>query len=267
MRPLIIYHAACADGFCSAWVAHLALGEAADYVAAAYGDPPPEVRGREVYILDFSYKRPVMVDIINQAERVVVLDHHKTAKAELAGLAEESVSRGAVITFDASQSGASLTWFHFFPSMAPPPIVRYVRDRDLWKWELENSLEINAVISSFPNDFAFWHRTADTWDGEALADQGRVLTRYRDQIVAQHVAAATEVEVAGHRVLAVNATTLQSEVAGKLAEGRPFGAVYIHLPDGRRKWSLRSRDGGVDVSEIAAARGGGGHRNAAGFTE
>jgi predicted metal-dependent hydrolase len=34
-----------------------------------------------------------------------------------------------------------------------------------------------------------------------------------------------------------------------------------------RQWSLRSRDGGVDVSEVARAMGGGGHRNAAGFEE
>jgi phosphoesterase RecJ-like protein len=36
--------------------------------------------------------------------------------------------------------------------------------------------------------------------------------------------------------------------------------------DGRRKVSLRATDGRVDVSAIARGFGGGGHRQAAGFT-
>lgn len=35
--------------------------------------------------------------------------------------------------------------------------------------------------------------------------------------------------------------------------------------DGKRVFSLRSTPDGIDVSEIAKARGGGGHRNAAEF--
>jgi nanoRNase/pAp phosphatase (c-di-AMP/oligoRNAs hydrolase) len=71
----------------------------------------------------------------------------------------------------------------------------------------------------------------------------------------------------GHKVRVVNATVLFSEIAGELAEDSPFGACYFDRHDGKRQWSLRSRDGGVDVSEIAKAHGGGGHKNAAGFEE
>ena len=45
----------------------------------------------------------------------------------------------------------------------------------------------------------------------------------------------------------------------------PFAACYWDPPDGR-VFSLRSAEGGYDVSEIAKAYGGGGHKNAAGFT-
>lgn len=71
----------------------------------------------------------------------------------------------------------------------------------------------------------------------------------------------------GHRILAVNATVLFSDIAGKLAEDRPFGACYFEKANGRRQWALRSRDGGIDVSVIAKAYGGGGHKNASGFEE
>jgi phosphoesterase RecJ-like protein len=51
-------------------------------------------------------------------------------------------------------------------------------------------------------------------------------------------------------------------------QGTKVAALARELTDrsGRRKVSLRSTDGDVDVSIIARAQGGGGHRQAAGFT-
>ena len=59
--------------------------------------------------------------------------------------------------------------------------------------------------------------------------------------------------------------TLTSDAGHKLAAGKPFAACYWDTPKGR-VFSLRSTDEGMDVSEIAKLYGGGGHRNAAGFT-
>lgn len=44
-----------------------------------------------------------------------------------------------------------------------------------------------------------------------------------------------------------------------------YGATYYSTKDGSLKWSLRST-GNYDVSAIAKDFGGGGHKNAAGFT-
>jgi phosphoesterase RecJ-like protein len=52
-------------------------------------------------------------------------------------------------------------------------------------------------------------------------------------------------------------------------EGTKVAALARELVDdgdGRKRVSLRSTDGVVDVSAIARAGGGGGHRRAAGFT-
>jgi hypothetical protein len=98
-----------------------------------------------------------------------------------------------------------------------------------------------------------------------LIREGSAVLRYQQQQVDFLCKHAREIELGGHRILAANTPVLQSEVAGKLAEGRPFGACWYDAEDGKRRWSLRSRDGGVDVSEVARFFGGGGHRNAAGF--
>jgi nanoRNase/pAp phosphatase (c-di-AMP/oligoRNAs hydrolase) len=50
-----------------------------------------------------------------------------------------------------------------------------------------------------------------------------------------------------------------------MCAGEPFAACYWDTPDGRF-FSLRSSDAGEDVSAIAQQYGGGGHRNAAGFS-
>ena len=67
-----------------------------------YGDPVPDVTGRDVLILDFSFKRDVMLDLACKAASILCLDHHRTAEAELAGL--------LFCKFDMNKSGGRLTY-------------------------------------------------------------------------------------------------------------------------------------------------------------
>ena len=59
-------------------------------------------------------------------------------------------------------------------------------------------------------------------------------------------------------------STLASDAGHLMGAGEPFAACYMDTPRGRI-FSLRSTETGVDVSEIAARYGGGGHRHADGF--
>jgi len=81
-----------------------------------------------------------------------------------------------------------------------------------------------------------------------------------------HVSHAQPMRIGDYEVPGVNATLLQSEVAGRLAVGQPFAAVWFDIAGGKRVYSLRSEPSGMDVSEIAKQFGGGGHKHAAGFT-
>lgn len=278
-RPLVIYHANCPDGFTAAWVARKALGPDCEFVSANYGEEPPDVAGRRVYILDFSYKRPAMRRILSSAQSVVVLDHHKTAEVELAGIHDEFCLRPDLITnspgsdlpvvhFDMNKSGCRLTWEHFHGQKPAPWIVGYVEDRDLWRWSLDSSREINAAIGSYP-------RTFDQWDRFGLFDyahaygwlrgEGAAILRCQGQLVDDICKSARVVNLGDGDVLAANTSVLFGDVAGKLAVGRPYGVAWFQRRDGMIQWSLRSESGGLDVSEVASRFGGGGHRNAAGF--
>lgn len=277
--PLVIYHAGCWDGFCAAWVAKNALGDI-EAVAAHYGTPPPDCSGRRIYLLDFSYPRAGMRRILSQAQAVTVLDHHKTAQAELDGLCDEFVLRPDLIQnapgselpfirFDMSKSGARLTWEFFHPSVTDsrvPWLVEYTEDRDLWRHALVWSREVNAALRSYPLDFGEWDKLAARPVATLLLE-GEAIRRTEKQIVDAHIRHARRQCVGGHEVPVVNATVLFSEIAGELAKGEPFGACYFDRFDGKRQWSLRSDEQGLDVSEIARQFGGGGHAHAAGFDE
>lgn len=267
VRPLVIYHANCWDGFCAAWVARKALGDI-EAVPAHYGTEPPDVTGRVVYLLDFCYSRAAMERIWRECRRLVVLDHHKTAMEALDGLHEPETGRDVV--FDMGRSGGHLAWLWFSMPTYPlhgqsrPWLVDYTEDHDLWRHALYKSEVVNAALRSYPLTFHAWDRLA-TRTPTDLLPEGEAIRRYQREVIHSHVRNATEIELAGHFVLAVNATSLFSEIAGILAKGRPFGVCYFDRADGQRQWSLRSDTTGLDVSVIAQRFGGGGHPRAAGF--
>lgn len=258
MKPLCIYHGNCADGFTGAWVVRRALGEA-DYFPGVYQTPPPDVAGRDVVLVDFSYKRAVMEQIVNEAQSVLVLDHHKTAAEDLDGL------RYAEVVFDMERAGSRIAWDYYFPNQAPPPVLLHVEDRDLWRFALPKTREVQANIFSYPYDFGVWDRLMAS-DPALLAVEGEAIERKHFKDVNELLGVLTRrMTIGGFNVPIANLPyTLVSDAANKLAENAPFAGCYWDTPKGR-VFGLRSI-GDFDVSEIAKQYGGGGHKNAAGFT-
>jgi uncharacterized protein len=259
-KRLVIYHANCIDGFTAAWAAWRKFGnEDTEYLAASYGDAPPDVIGRDVYIVDFSYPRDVMLSLYERANSLLVLDHHVTAQKALEGL--------SCAIFDMNRSGAGLAWDVLNPEAPRPWLVDYVEDRDLWRFARRHSKAVNAWISACRRDsFRDWDALWDLGPGRA-AENGAAVLAFVDRYVSEMAAQARTIDFAGHRVPIVNAPYINiSELVGHLAESAPFAVGWFQRGDGLYACSLRSRGpDGVDVSEIAKRFGGGGHRNSAGF--
>lgn len=277
-RTICIYHVNCADGFTAAWVVREALGPEVEFVPAGYGSEPPDVTGADVVIVDFSYSRLVLDGMAELANTILVLDHHKTAQANLAHLAPPEgdwewclENEGTYAIFDMHRSGAQLAW-DYFAFGGRDALIDYVADRDLWKWELPDSRAVNAWIRSQEMTFDTWWDMAarlqdEGYDRAAVVGEGEAILRAERKLVGEVLDVTTRMmTIGGYRVPVANAPyALASDAAGQLAEGNPFAATYVDTPDGRA-FSLRSRaPEGLDVSEIAKFYGGGGHRNAAGF--
>lgn len=65
----VIYHKNCADGFGAAWCFWRKYGTKAEYFGGVYNRPPPDVTGKEVYLVDFSYPIDVVQQMLRDAAR------------------------------------------------------------------------------------------------------------------------------------------------------------------------------------------------------
>lgn len=274
-KTLVIYHKSCMDGAAAALAAWLKFGEEAEYRPASYGDPAPtdeEVRGRDVYILDFSYPRAELERMAltcrssalagYKAGQLQVCDHHKTAQADLTGL--------PFCTFDMNKSGAVLAWEYFHGTTLDPveqrirgevlpELFAYVQDRDLWRWELPHSKEVSAALaaSGALRDFRVLRGIYAGWSASYRTDlshAGAAILRAECQMIERAVATAEEVDILdpgytmAYRALAVSTMSLQSEIGEALAlesarRGRDaIGVVYYkHGPSGNKSQGVLER--------------------------
>jgi len=261
MSYLCIYHKNCTDGFGAALAVKVycdRLGVECDYIPAQYGDQTPDVTGKTVFIVDFSYDRETLIALKEQADALTVIDHHKSAMQDLDGL--------DYCVFDMSRSGAVLTWATLNPDTPVPLLLNYIQDRDLWLWEMENSKQVSAALLTLEKKLELWALYLDDGKVEELVLKGSAIVDYQNLQLArtpkgEKIPMAT---IGGHHVPCVNATHLVSEMGEQLAQGFPFAALYFDRFD-KRVYSLRSAKDGIDVSAVAEQYGGGGHFHAAAF--
>ena len=254
----VIYHADCTDGFGAAYSAWKCLGNRAEYFACKHGTPAPDVKGKNVVILDFSFDNKTTKKMIEDAASLLVIDHHKSAMVELHDITNTH--------FDMTKSGAMLSWEFFHPGKEPPKFVQYIQDRDLWKWELPYSKEFAAAFDMVPFEFEEFEKFEDDSVFDAAVKRGSYILAYSKTVVKKVCEKAQPRKVDGKDVLVVNASHWMSEIGARLAPDCDFALIWFWDHEAKNtKVSLRAFHDTVDVSEISSRFGGGGHKKAAGF--
>ncbi len=259
---VILYHANCPDGFGAAYAAWKKLGDTADYIPVSHGNPPPEgLSGKEVYIVDFSYPKEVLLALEQEVEKLTVLDHHIGSK--------EAVEATRNHVFDVERSGAGIAWDYFHSNAPLPRLLAHIQDNDLWRHTIPHGKEISAFLGTVPFTFESFDAVATQMEDEAsfthLVAKGSAYSEYYNHICESIVSGAEEVQFDEFTVLAVNSSGIfKSEVGHRLATQKgPFAIVWSGR-EGNWHCSMRG-DGTVDLSEIAKRYGGGGHHDAASF--
>jgi len=268
INRLVLYHAHCLDGYAAAYSAWSFFGDnRTRYQSIQYNDPvPDDIQGLDVYLLDFSFKKPEMQQLLDVANQVTVIDHHKSAEAELSGL----FGGGFEGCFDMNKSGAVLAHEYFFPKKPVPDLLYIIQDRDLWQYKNTDTKFVTNYLWSarneFKNDFFAFRALVNNYDTnpDDLIVPGKVLENFRrEQIegIKKHAQVINDIPI-------VNCPHgIHSEVIGELSVGHPY-AIGFYISHDKITINLRS-DGtdsnAIDVSLLATACGGGGHKNAAGF--
>lgn len=268
-NPLVIYHGQCPDGFGAALAAWLYFDGQGEYIGLAHGkvtqvaDLPP-LAGRAVYILDFSFDEALMQGIDEQAAKLVMLDHHKSAADKLG----QFKCRCGAVHFDLSQSGAMLSWKFFFPDRPAPDLIRYIQDRDLWTWAFEESAAFLSALDLEPNDFTRWAEIAAFTPSQVaeFCQRGQAMNEKFLHLCRDIARGGAPVRFNGQEGLMVNCPgAFASEVGNMLsAQCGSFALLWSVSGDGTVKVGLRAV-AHYDAIPLAESMGGGGHPQACGF--
>ncbi|CAG8505983.1 4320_t:CDS:2 [Acaulospora colombiana] len=283
-RKNVLLRVAQADGFGAAYSAWKRLGNNATYYPAIHGTPPPnDLKDKNVGIFDFAYPRSILTELEKQSKSLAIVDHHKSARNELLGDHSTHSENSKNYFFDMDKSGARLAWEFFWPDKEVPLLIRYIEDRDLWRFSLPKSREFSIFWSSIPYEFeAYDQYVKDESLIEKAIESGSQILNYVDSRISsmktreafERKMTVTTVDSSNqpitktYNVNVINSSLWQSDLGHALVkkEGVDFSLIFFY--DGKLKRygvSLRSLDEKTDVSLIAKALGGGGHRNAAGF--
>lgn len=266
------YHAGCPDGFGAAWAIWSAWGDDTTYIARGHDD---RIRGEDfedatVVFADISPDNHELQELTRHAAQVIILDHHVTSRDRLEAeptILNAALREGHEVRFDMDRSGAVIAWQYCMPDRELPELLLYVQDQDLWSWKLPRSREVNAAIASYPRSFDVWSALARRPIAE-LAREGEPILRANSVEVERSLRHASPLAIGSRRVESVNSITNRSTIGHELARrkafGEPWGCVYRIVGD--RVHATLYSIGDFDVSAIATELGGGGHRNASGFS-
>jgi len=264
-----LYHRGCIDGLGAAYSYWRKEGRNATFFKAVnYNDDPMLVLslvGKEdnVIVADFCYSYEVFQKLREWCQgEITVLDHHLSRREDFKKAAETLGVKGV---FDIEHSGAMIAWNYFHPGIEAPLLIKIVEDRDMWWFKIPETKAVTAALWSYPLDFERWFNFESRIPD--LVFEGNVLLRAQDSTISFMVKRAFKFQLGEYEIPIVNSPNMRSEIAQALVESDkkiPFAACYWE-DETTRHWSLRSREGGVDVSKVAEKYlNGGGHAAAAG---
>ena len=233
------------------------------------GAPPEDIDERVVVFLDCGNIDRMPVDFL-QRESVRILNvdhHHDNTRFGTVNLVAPEASCTAEIVFGlARELGADIT-----PEIAGALYVGLVTDTGKFMYEnttpAAHRMAAELIEAGVDTQLAY-RRLFEDWPFRRLQLLARALqsvARYDDGAIAVAMLTRADFEQTG---------ALENDSEGivdhlRAVQGTRVAVLVRELLSderrGRRKVSLRSTDGLVDVSLIARELGGGGHRRAAGF--
>ena len=272
---IIIHHNKDLDGFSSGAVCELKYPNAT-LIGWDYKDEIPDFEqliGQDVIMIDISFpieKIKVLSDICN----LTIIDHHISFKKEMDELENTNQGLNIIYIYEDGVAACEIGWKYLFPCTKIPRAITLLGRYDTWRKD-----EGNWNNETLP--FQFYMRTVcispETFPTEffktdtKLIDYGvmtgiSILQYQKQQDLLNCQRYSFDSIVGGLSAICVNVTAFSSETC-KSVYNPDKHDIMVGFSFTGLKWivSLRSDKPDIDVSVIAKARGGGGHKAAAGF--
>ena len=267
-----IYHKNCSDGttaaavllkkFSDAKLFPLGLSFTEEDLSFIYKET---VARADIYLLDIALVAEKLVEILDENNNIVILDHHIGAKEKMQQLADRH--KNITYIFDNNKSGVSLAWNYFFPDKEPPEIIKYIEDSDLWKFKYGNDTKYAAnYLSMYANSPETLSRFFDE-NIKEIKENGKIITEYTDIQIDRLLrdTGSITLRIGEFIAPAYNIISYESPIGNKISEARGVAAVMFFIKGNSVKFSIRSKEGqNPSALELAKLLGGGGHQNSAG---
>ncbi len=235
----------------------------------------------EIILIDVTFPFDILQELGTKT-KLTVIDHHTSFKKQVDNhlqIGHDVVTDNLkYITFeyiyDEKLSACELGFKYYFGYI--PPIIELVGKYDTWRangtseWEtvvLPMKYYLYGKVNK-PDDVKnYWF---DKYSGDivdSMLEIGESIMEYeRKMDESKTNSYAFEREAYGLRALCINTNFMSSETMITKFDSSKHD-IMIGFAYNGNNWgiSLRSIEGGADVSQIARERGGGGHKGAAGF--
>lgn len=292
---IIVYHKGCADGIMAVWIALKHIN--AQYIIPCDAGAMPDfssIRGsRDQYTVYFLDICPTTIDNLLGFKKIVICDHHLPG-IEFFNSIEKP--ENFELLLDIERSGCQIS-FDYFETMFKNPlevfeitpdrfwIIDYVADRDLHKFKLPFSAEINLAFFKKslhyqielyflnfkkPLDLSLETFESNLQIGKLLLDiQNNEIEIACKTAILRNIYLNKKKYLVWISLFQMN----PSEVGARLARtpardgSLPDFACICTYNLRKEMWkiSVRGRDDGPDLNQICGEMGGGGHHSAAKF--
>lgn len=296
-QAVIFYHANCWDGLTALAVALEALNlkyDKIEHYAVQYKKEFPVsfdyLKSKYVFVLDFCFESKTMETIALLVDKLVIIDHHETARSTL-----DSFINGDVV-FDLNKSGALLTWEYFYGRDETyteiPYVIRVMDAIDRWQFIVDENGDIQPkdntlhglvdfymglmtnemTLDNVRRILGYSSMTSQVSTVTTVLNTGNEINHFMKSILNSALQNSYYItfgdkKVLCHEKIPSNGSVVSNLLGSKLgrhSESKIAGIYSIDRIKQEVFWSLRSVDD-VNVLDIAHQYGGGGHPSAAGF--
>lgn len=310
---LVIVHSPCTDGYVSELCARLYYNlnpVAGDQEVVYWGTTPnkvacladlekktaelksdPNVVVKSIRFFDLAVD-PVHVKFLIErlnCPDLQVYDHHLSFRQtwdEYAAKEPDDYKNNweSRLHYDVTHSGAYLAWSYYFPNVPAPLLVKYVEDRDLWRWALPDSKAINEALFVTSPPLAehdkwlerYFNIDLDFTENlfnNVLLPVGKALVEAKERRIKTLYDSGEPITFDGTTVYSCNAPHLDASDLGNYAVNQKseegawlydIALIWRVAIDVNKCYvSVRSRD--ASIVELCKRYGGGGHAHAGGF--